>query len=106
MIFNVFGRVTSKILVANAVRFLPASVRIWMKAADLEVDKKGKRKVLRKALEHIPHVGSSLNFYASLITQSLYSCIFQSVRLWKAAVDLEEPEDARQLLTRVGIVCF
>uniref|UniRef100_A0A915CUS0 Pre-mRNA-processing factor 6 n=1 Tax=Ditylenchus dipsaci TaxID=166011 RepID=A0A915CUS0_9BILA len=73
----------AKTIVANAVRYLPNSVRIWMKAADLEVDKKGKRKVLRKALEHIPH----------------------SVRLWKAAVDLEEPEDARQLLTRAVECC-
>lgn len=70
-------------LVANAVRYLPNSVRIWMKAADLEIDKKGKQKVLRKALENIPH----------------------SVRLWKAAVDLEDPEDARQLLTRAVECC-
>lgn len=54
-----------------------------MKAADLEIDKKAKRKVLRKALENIPH----------------------SVRLWKAAVDLEEPEDARLLLTRAVECC-
>lgn len=54
-----------------------------MKAADIETDKKAKRKVLRKALENIPH----------------------SVRLWKAAVDLEEPEDARQLLTRAVECC-
>lgn len=54
-----------------------------MKASDLETDNKGKRKVLRKALENIPH----------------------SVRLWKAAVDIEEPDDARQLLSRAVECC-
>lgn len=54
-----------------------------MKAADLEMDKRGKRKVLRKALENIPH----------------------SVKLWKAAVDLEDEDDARQLLTRAVECC-
>lgn len=54
-----------------------------MKAADIEEDTKGKRKVYRKALEQIP----------------------TSVRLWKAAIELEEPEDARILLTRAVECC-
>lgn len=70
-------------IVANAVRSLPNSVRIWMKAADVEEDVKGKRKVFRKALEQIP----------------------TSVRLWKAAIELEEPDDARILLTRAVECC-
>lgn len=69
--------------VAAAVRSLPNSVRIWMKAAELEEDLKAKKKVFRKALEQIP----------------------TSVRLWKAAVELEEPEDARILLTRAVECC-
>lgn len=68
---------------ATAVRSLPNSVRIWMKAAELEEDLKAKKKVFRKALEQIP----------------------TSVRLWKAAVELEEPEDARILLTRAVECC-
>ncbi|VDN50508.1 unnamed protein product [Dracunculus medinensis] len=74
---------TAKSIVASAVRALPNSVRIWMKAADIEEDTKGKRKVYRKALEQIP----------------------TSVRLWKAAIELEEPEDARILLTRAVECC-
>lgn len=70
-------------LVAAAVRSLPNSVRIWMKAAELEEDAKNKRKVFRKALEQIP----------------------TSVRLWKAAIELEEPDDARILLTRAVECC-
>lgn len=74
---------TAKSIVATAVRSLPNSVRIWMKAAEVEEDIKGKRKVFRKALEQIP----------------------TSVRLWKAAIELEEPEDARILLTRAVECC-
>ncbi|VDN35326.1 unnamed protein product [Gongylonema pulchrum] len=74
---------SAKTIVAAAVRSLPNSVRIWMKAAELEDDLKVKKKVVRKALEQIP----------------------TSVRLWKAAVELEEPEDARILLTRAVECC-
>ncbi|CAB3397864.1 unnamed protein product [Caenorhabditis bovis] len=72
-----------KSIVANAVRACPHSVRLWIRAADLETDLKDKKKVLRKALEQIP----------------------SSVRLWKAAVELEEPEEARILLTRAVECC-
>ena len=58
-------------------------VRIWIKAADLETETKAKRRVFRKALEHIPN----------------------SVRLWKVAVELENPEDARILLSRAVECC-
>lgn len=74
---------TAKAVIAQAVRHIPTSVRIWIKAADLELETKGKRRVYRKALENIPN----------------------SVRLWKAAVELEEPEDARILLSRAVECC-
>ena len=54
-----------------------------MKAVDLEVDTPSRRRVLRKALESIPN----------------------SVRLWKTAVELEEPADARVLLGRAVECC-
>ncbi|CAJ0932294.1 unnamed protein product, partial [Mesorhabditis belari] len=72
-----------KSIVATAVGHMPNSVRIWMKAADLEIDERAKKKVFRKALEQIP----------------------TSVKLWKAAVSLEAPEDARILLTRAVECC-
>ncbi|PAV79764.1 hypothetical protein WR25_27177 [Diploscapter pachys] len=74
---------SAKTIVTNAVRAIPHSVRIWLKAADIEQDKKAKRRVFRKALEQIP----------------------TSVRLWKAAIELEEPEEARILLTRAVECC-
>lgn len=74
---------TAKAVIAQAVRHIPTSVRIWIMAAELEFETKGKRRVFRKALENIPN----------------------SVRLWKAAVELEEPEDARILLSRAVECC-
>ena len=62
---------------AQAIRFLPGSVPIWLKAMELETDIVAKKQALREALKIVP----------------------QSVQLWKEAVNLEEdPNDARTLL--------
>lgn len=71
----------AKVILANAVRHVPTSVKIWMRAVDMEPesDSLAKKRVLRRALEFIPN----------------------SVTLWKAAVSLEEdPQDAKILLSR------
>lgn len=73
----------AKSVIAQASIELPSSVRIWGKAADLEVDPKKKRNVYRRALERIPN----------------------SVRLWKEAVEMEDPDDARILLSRAVECC-
>ena len=73
----------SKATVAQAVRNLPHSVRLWIKAAELETEVKAKKRVYRKALEQIPN----------------------SVRLWKLAVELEDPDDACILLSRAVECC-
>jgi len=70
-------------VVKLAVTQNPNAVRIWIKAADLEVEVASKKRVFRKALEAIPN----------------------SVRLWKAAVELELPADARVLLSRAVECC-
>ncbi|GAO49931.1 hypothetical protein SAICODRAFT_97686 [Saitoella complicata NRRL Y-17804] len=69
----------AKVILAEAVSHIPRSVKLWMKAMQLEKEVLPKKRVLRKALELIP----------------------QSVKLWKEAVNLEEnPADARILLAR------
>ena len=73
----------AKHVVARAVTNVPNAVKLWIKAADLEVESKAKKRVFRKALEQIPN----------------------SVRLWKLAVELEEPEDARIMLGRAVECC-
>jgi len=70
-------------VVAQAIRQIPQSVKLWTKAVEFEVDTAAKRRVLRKSLETIP----------------------TSVKLWKAAVELEEPEDAKILLGRAVECC-
>ncbi|EPQ26135.1 uncharacterized protein PFL1_06343 [Pseudozyma flocculosa PF-1] len=68
----------AKVILARAVQHLSQSVKIWLKAVDLENDPESKKRVLRKSLEYIPN----------------------SVKLWKELVNLEEnPEDARILLS-------
>ncbi|XP_065063649.1 pre-mRNA-processing factor 6-like isoform X2 [Rhopilema esculentum] len=74
---------TAKSIVTQAIKELPQSVRLWIKAADLEQEVPAQKRVYRKALENIPN----------------------SVRLWKAAVELEDPEDASILLSRAVECC-
>eukprot|EP00731_Ephydatia_muelleri_P010128 Em0005g714a len=73
----------AKAIVAQAISHVSQSVKVWLKAVDLEAEASAKRRVLRKALETVP----------------------TSVRLWKEAVELEEPADARILLTRAVECC-
>jgi pre-mRNA-processing factor 6 len=65
-----------KRILATAVRRIPTSVKIFLKAADMEHSDPAKKAVLRKALEANP----------------------TSVTLWKAAIELEDAADARILL--------
>jgi len=67
----------AKSILAAAVKRNPRSVKLFLKAADLEVSDQAKRAVLRKALEANP----------------------TSVQLWKAAVELEDADNARILLS-------
>ncbi|KAK3812059.1 MAG: PRP1 splicing factor, N-terminal-domain-containing protein [Benniella sp.] len=69
----------AKKILANAVKQIPQSVKIWLHAAQLETTAKGKKTVLRRALDYVPN----------------------SVKLWKTAVELEDdPNNARILLAR------
>jgi pre-mRNA-processing factor 6 len=68
---------TAKAILATAVTHLPHAIRLYLKAADLEVHQDNKKAVLRKALQANPH----------------------SLTLWKAAIDLEDDTaDAKALL--------
>lgn len=67
----------AKSILATAVRRIPTSVQLFLKAADLEVNDTAKKAVLRKALEANP----------------------TSITLWKTAIDLEEADDAKVLLS-------
>eukprot|EP00128_Syssomonas_multiformis_P011821 Colp12_sorted_trinity150504_noHs@5512 len=72
-----------KAILTQAIRNIPTSVKLWLKAANLETEVKAKKRVLRKALETIPN----------------------SVLLWKTAVELEDPVDAKVMLSRAVECC-
>ena len=73
----------AKGILARGVAALPDSVNIWMHAANLESDAAAKKRVLLRALERIP----------------------ESVRLWKAVVEISDENDARILLSRAVECC-
>lgn len=86
-------------MIARAVSSLPQSVKIWIKATELETEISVKKKVLRK--------GNMICFMmvgSNFVTTALEN-IPSSVRLWKALVELEEPKDARILLSRAVECC-
>ncbi|CAB4061616.1 PRPF6 [Lepeophtheirus salmonis] len=75
---EVTGKIqTARNLIMKGVEVCPRSEDV------LKLKQNQRKKVFRKALEQIPN----------------------SVRLWKAAVELEEPEDARILLARAVECC-
>ena len=69
----------ARIIAANAIKNNDRSTRLWIEAMKLETDPRAKKRVLRRAIDHIP----------------------QSVAIWKEAVNLEENSaDARLLLAK------
>ncbi|KAL9106495.1 MAG: hypothetical protein Q9227_008474 [Pyrenula ochraceoflavens] len=69
----------ARIIAAAALKINDRSTRLWIEAMKLESDPVKKKRVLRKAIDHIP----------------------QSVMIWKEAVNLEDdPADARLLLAK------
>ncbi|CAK7266087.1 U4/U6 x U5 tri-snRNP complex subunit Prp1 [Sporothrix epigloea] len=69
----------AKIIAAEAIKANRRSVRLWVEAMKLETEPLSKKRVVRKALDHLP----------------------ESEALWKEAVNLEEnPDDARLLLAK------
>lgn len=69
---------SAKVIMANAVKHVPTSVKLWIKASDLETNPQQKKVILRRGLEFIPN----------------------SVILWRHAIELEDVDDARIMLTR------
>ncbi|MCO5575465.1 hypothetical protein L7F22_029266 [Adiantum nelumboides] len=99
----------AKVILANAVVHLNQSVKIWMKAADLENDTNSKKRVLRKSLEYIPNSvklwKELVNLEASpedarILLSGAVAAVPQSVELWLALARLSSPKDARGVLNQ------
>ena len=102
----------SKAILAMAVRQLPQSVKIWLKAASLESESISQRRILRRALEFIPN--SVLLWKAAVALESddedarvllskAVQCVPLSVELWLALVRLEPYDKARKALNKARI---
>ncbi len=74
---------TAKAVVAQAVRHLPQSVRIYIRAAELETDIRAKKRVLRKGQWLCLFIGLSLFLQSSLgfsfHCYLLFFCLHSSV---------------------------
>jgi hypothetical protein len=70
---------TAKAVVAQAVRHLPQSVRIYIRAAELETDIRAKKRVLRKGkrlwevLLRLSLGGSGLAFWCFVLLESSFT---------------------------------
>eukprot|EP01039_Chlorochromonas_danica_P003475 gene3475-3807_t len=73
----------ARVILRNALRALPQSVKLYLQLASQEERVEEKKAILRLGLENVPN----------------------SVTLWKAAVDLEDAQDAKILLSR-AIECI
>ncbi len=103
-------------MVAQAIRHVPQSVKLWIKAVDLEEDIPAKRKALRKgitiSLLHLIYKGITISllhliycYFQACVPHIALETIPTSVRLWKAAVELEDVDDAKILLGRAVECC-
>ncbi|KAG2393993.1 hypothetical protein C9374_003757 [Naegleria lovaniensis] len=68
----------------EAIEHLPHSVKLWLKACELESDLEKKKKILRKAISTQP----------------------QSIQLWKEAIELEQDESNAKTLLERAIECI
>lgn len=99
----------SKIIIADAVRLNSKSLKLWMKAMDLEQETFNKKRILRKALESLP---TAEPLWAALleleededdmrkILEKALELIPGSQAFWLKLIGLQSYEDAKSTLNR------
>ena len=96
----------AKAVLAMAVKKVPHSVKLWLDAAEREVDPDRKRTVYRKALTFIPNSVRLWNKATSiesddaarvLLTKAV-ECVPSSIELWLQLASLSEYKDAQKVL--------
>ncbi|KAJ1504755.1 hypothetical protein HMI55_001886, partial [Coelomomyces lativittatus] len=101
-----------KVILANAVRQIPTSVKIWLQAAHLETDAVGKKRVLRRALEFIPNSVTlwkavisleELANDAKILLARAVECVPLSIEMWLTLAKLETYENARKVLNKARL---
>ncbi|CAO1614263.1 unnamed protein product [Parajaminaea phylloscopi] len=102
------NRDNAKVVLAQATQALKGqSVKIWLKATELETDPESKKRVLRKSLEFLP---TSVTLWKELVNlesdpaaakvllSGAVGAIPSSETLWLALARLSPPEEAKKVL--------
>lgn len=101
-------------LMARALATVPASAKLWLRAAELEGDVSAKRRLLRRALERVPTASQLWMALIELEEEEAdarallgraVECCPQSVALWLALARLEDHLGARQVINRARAAC-
>lgn len=104
----------AKVIAAEAVLLNDRSVKLWVEAMKLETDPRSKKRVIRKALDHIPKSEAlwkeAVNLEedeedARLLLAKATELIPLSVDLWLALARLETPENAQKVLNKARKSC-
>ena len=96
----------AKVIAYDAIQHNSKSHRLWLAAADLEVDKMKQRTILRKAVDNMPNSVVLWKAAANLenregakaTLQKAVEYVPQSVELWVALAQLENKENARKVI--------
>ncbi|CAB4253129.1 similar to Saccharomyces cerevisiae YBR055C PRP6 Splicing factor, component of the U4/U6-U5 snRNP complex [Maudiozyma barnettii] len=98
-----------KVIVTTAIKFNYNSVKLWLKAIDLENEKINKYRVVRKALEEVPTSEELWNLAVEYeknknekinILRKALEFVPQSLHLWTILIKVEEYNEAKILLNR------
>ncbi|CAK8997723.1 Pre-mRNA-processing factor 6 (PRP6 homolog) (U5 snRNP-associated 102 kDa protein) (U5-102 kDa protein), partial [Durusdinium trenchii] len=102
----------AKVILENALRRLPRSVSLWLRAADLESgNAERKKRVLRRALETLPNSKKLWKAAveleedeadAHILLAQATECVPHAVDLWLALAQLESYEQAKRVLNKAG----
>lgn len=107
---NAIDNHVCKVLVAKGIKFIPNSLQLWLKAAELESEIFNKQRVIRKAIQELPSkeelwkliVGFESNTEEVLkILKKAVEFVPKSIDLWTALIKLQNSVDAKLSLGTV-----
>lgn len=106
---NLLDNHRCKVIITNAIKFNFNSVKLWLKAVDLENEKFNKYRIVRKALEEIPKTEQLWNLAIEYeqdavekitIIQKALEFIPRSSQLWTKLVRIQNYDDAKKSLNK------
>ena len=98
-----------KVIITNAIKFNYTSVKLWLKAVDLENERINKYRIVRKALEEIPKIEQLWDLAIEYeqdtvekitIIQKALEFIPRSSQLWTKLVRMQNYDDAKKSLNK------